>query len=67
MEIQTLRPGTGAKPQPGNKVTVHYSGYLQTGEEFDSSVKRGQPFTFNLAKGDVIKGWDMAIQKMSVG
>lgn len=54
-------------PVVGNKVQVHYSGYLTDGKMFDSSVKRNQPFEFTLGAGQVIKGWDEGIALMKVG
>lgn len=59
--------GTGKKPQIGDKVVVHYTGKLTNDTVFDSSVKRGQPFTFKLGAGQVIKGWDEAFQLLQVG
>jgi peptidylprolyl isomerase len=59
--------GSGPKPQTGQKVTVHYTGYLTNGNKFDSSVDRGQPFSFTLGKGEVIKGWDEGIAMLSPG
>lgn len=59
--------GTGATPQPGQKVKVHYTGKLLNGNKFDSSVDRGQPFEFQLGMGQVIRGWDEGIALMQVG
>lgn len=58
--------GTGPKAKAGKKVSVRYIGKLTNGKTFDSNTK-GAPFSFKLGKGDVIKGWDMGIQGMSVG
>jgi peptidylprolyl isomerase len=59
--------GTGASPTPGQMVTVHYTGWLTNGKKFDSSVDRGQPFTFTIGQGQVIKGWDEGVATMKVG
>jgi FKBP-type peptidyl-prolyl cis-trans isomerase FkpA len=63
--------GTGATAQAGNKVKVHYTGWLYNdgvqGAKFDSSKDRGQPFEFSLGGGQVIKGWDEGVQGMAVG
>lgn len=58
--------GTGAQAQPDNRVTVHYTGTMTDGTQFDSSVGR-QPFTFTLGKSEVIKGWDEGVAGMKVG
>ncbi len=55
------------KPQEGDVVEVHYTGYLEDGKIFDSSVRRDQPISFTLGKGQVIKGWDEGIGKLTVG
>jgi FKBP-type peptidyl-prolyl cis-trans isomerase len=62
-----LQVGTGATAQAGQTVTVHYSGWLESGNKFDSSIDRGQPFSFPLGAGRVIKGWDEGVQGMKVG
>lgn len=59
--------GTGATAIAGNPVKVHYTGWLTTGEKFDSSRDRGEPFSFPLGAGQVIKGWDEGVAGMRVG
>jgi FKBP-type peptidyl-prolyl cis-trans isomerase len=59
--------GTGTTASPGNVVKVHYTGFLTTGEKFDSSRDRGEPFSFPLGGGQVIKGWDEGVAGMKVG
>ncbi len=59
--------GEGETPQAGQTVVAHYSGYLPNGNKFDSSVDRGQPFSFPLAQGRVIRGWDEGFGLFPVG
>lgn len=59
--------GTGPKPQSGENVTVHYTGKILDGTVFDSSVERGEPFTFRLGAGQVIRGWDEGVSKLNIG
>jgi peptidylprolyl isomerase len=67
LRYEDIVVGTGASPQPGQEVTVHYTGTLDTGTKFDSSVDRGLPFTFKIGEGMVIKGWDEGVMTMKVG
>ncbi|HWH69445.1 MAG TPA: FKBP-type peptidyl-prolyl cis-trans isomerase [Candidatus Sulfotelmatobacter sp.] len=59
--------GSGASPTSGKNVTVHYTGWLENGTKFDSSVDRGVPFTFRIGAGEVIPGWDEGVMSMKVG
>jgi len=59
--------GTGPAPTSGKNVTVHYTGWLENGTKFDSSVDRGQPFAFRIGAGEVIPGWDEGVMSMKVG
>jgi peptidylprolyl isomerase len=59
--------GTGATPKTGQTVTVHYTGTLENGMKFDSSVDKGQPYEFPIGQGEVIKGWDEGLASMKVG
>lgn len=68
-ELQTedVVVGEGEEAQPGDAVTVHYTGWLTDGTQFDSSRTNGQPFRFILGEGMVIEGWDEGVQGMRVG
>jgi len=59
--------GMGTTPTAGQTVAVHYTGWLTDKTKFDSSVDRGQPFSFVLGQGQVIKGWDEGLSTMKVG
>ena len=67
MKIEKLTNGTGAAAQKGKTVSVHYTGWLTTGEKFDSSVDRNEPFEFVLGAGQVIAGWDQGVATMRIG
>ena len=67
LQFEELTVGNGASPQPGQQVTVHYTGWLTDGTKFDSSVDRGRPFQFIIGQGQVIKGWDEGVATMKIG
>ena len=68
LKIEDIKVGDGAEAKSGQKVTVHYVGVsFLTGEQFDASWERGQPFEFKLGKGQVIPGWDQGVAGMKVG
>ncbi|PIT49020.1 FKBP-type peptidyl-prolyl cis-trans isomerase [Snodgrassella communis] len=65
--IEDLQQGSGREAVKGKEITVHYTGMLEDGTVFDSSVSRQQPFTFTLGAGLVIAGWDEGFEGMKVG
>ncbi len=67
MIIDDIREGEGVDVKAGDTVAVHYIGTLQDGTEFDNSKKRGEPFTFTVGGGQVIKGWEEGLIGMKVG
>jgi FKBP-type peptidyl-prolyl cis-trans isomerase len=71
LEYEVIEKGEGASPRAGQRVTVHYTGYLNNngkeGAKFDSSVDRNQPFTFTIGVGQVIRGWDEGVMSMKIG
>lgn len=67
LQYQVVREGSGPNPETGQIVVVHYTGYLENGKTFDSSVERDQPFQFPLGQGRVIKGWDEGVALMKIG
>jgi FKBP-type peptidyl-prolyl cis-trans isomerase FkpA len=71
---QDAKTGDGAEAAAGQRVTVHYTGWLydetrgdHKGRKFDSSRDRNEPFTFRLGAGEVIRGWDEGVAGMRVG
>lgn len=62
-----IKQGDGDAAQAGQTVSVHYTGWLTDGRKFDSSVDRGEPFSFPLGQGRVIRGWDEGVAMMRAG
>mgnify|MGYP001592951766 FL=1 len=67
VQIEILKEGAGAVAKNDDIVSVHYTGTLENGTKFDSSVDRGVPFEFTLGAGQVILGWDIGVEGMKVG
>ena len=66
--IEDIEIGNGSEANEYKKITVNYTGKLEDGSIFDSSLKQGRsPFTFTLGVGSVIKGWDLGVKGMKVG
>ena len=64
---EDLVVGKGDTAAAGQKVSVHYTGWLKSGTKFDSSHDRGEPLVFPIGRGRVIKGWDEGVGTMRVG
>jgi FKBP-type peptidyl-prolyl cis-trans isomerase len=67
LQYWDISVGSGQVAKEGDRVRVHYTGWLTTGKKFDSSVDAGRPFTFALGNGEVIRGWDEGVAGMKVG
>jgi FKBP-type peptidyl-prolyl cis-trans isomerase len=67
LKYEDLAAGNGATARGGQKAKVHYTGWLTSGQKFDSSVDRNEPFEFTLGAGQVIKGWDEGVAGMQIG
>ena len=67
MKIEEVRIGDGSEAVAGKTIVVDYTGRLEDGTKFDSSLDRGVPFTFVLGVGQVIEGWDKGFDGMKVG
>jgi len=67
LKYEDLTVGEGAEATAGKMVTVHYTGWLENGQKFDSSLDRNDPFRFKLGAGQVIRGWDEGVAGMKIG
>jgi FKBP-type peptidyl-prolyl cis-trans isomerase len=67
LQIEDIQVGNGVEAKSGQKVDVHYTGWLTNGTKFDSSKDRGRPFSFTLGAKQVIAGWDQGVAGMKVG
>ena len=65
--VNDIKEGTGKPVETGNIVTVHYVGTFEDGQEFDASKRRGEPLTFKVGAGNVIRGWEEGLLGMKVG
>jgi peptidylprolyl isomerase len=65
--VLELQAGSGPPPRPGDRVTVHYTGWLSTGRQLDSTYRLGEPFSFVVGRGQVIQGWEETITSMPLG
>jgi FKBP-type peptidyl-prolyl cis-trans isomerase len=67
LKIEDVTVGTGPAAKNGDRVSVHYTGWLMDGTKFDSSKDKNKPFAFTLGAGEVISGWDQGVAGMMVG
>ena|SRR3972149_2348167 len=67
LKIEDEKLGEGAEVKSGDTIVIHYTGTLENGQKFDSSLDRGQPFETQIGVGKVIKGWDQGVIGMKVG
>ncbi len=67
LQIEDTIVGEGQEANAGDRVVVHYTGWLESGAKFDSSKDRNDPFRFSLGQGMVIRGWDEGVQGMKIG
>ncbi len=71
VDVTVLEAGTGPVAEPGDRLSVHYTGWVwengEKGKEFDSSIGRGRPFQFTMGAGQVIQGWDFGLTGMAEG
>lgn len=67
IKVEILKTGEGTEAENGDQITVHYTGWLEDGTKFDSSLDRGQPFSFVLGRSSVIQGWDLGLLGVQAG
>jgi len=67
VKMAVVREGQGSAASDGARVSVKYTGWLENGKQFDTSLERGEPFTFTLGKGQVIKGWEQGMRGIKPG
>src|SRR5262245_64140940 len=67
LQYVEIEEGSGARPKAGDNVSVHYTGWLKSGQKFDSSRDRGQPLEFPIGRGRVIKGREEGVGTMKAG
>ncbi len=67
LKIETLKQGSGEEVKKNDVIAVHYTGRLEDGTKFDSSLDKGEPLIFTLGTGKVIQGWDLGVLGMKIG